>query len=45
VPCRKAANLFESACNRKGDKKKAIKLVARKLMDIVWAVWTYEKEF
>lgn len=29
----------------KKDEKKAIEIVARKLVNIVWAVWTYEKEF
>ena len=25
--------------------RKAIKIVARKLVNVVWAVWTYEREF
>jgi hypothetical protein len=37
--------VFENAYRRKRDKKKAIKIVARKLVDIVWAVWTHEEEF
>jgi len=39
------AKVFEDAYRRKRDKKKAIKIVARKLVNVVWAVWTYEKEF
>jgi transposase len=39
------AKVFENAYRRKRDKKKAIKIVARKLVDIVWAVWTHEEEF
>jgi len=39
------AAVFENAYRRKRDKKKAIKIVARKLVNIIWAVWTYEKEF
>jgi len=37
--------VYEDACRRKKDKRKAIKIVARKLVNVVWAVWTYEKEF
>ena len=44
-PDGRLAKLFESAYRRKRDKKKAIKIVARKLVNIVWAVWTYGKEF
>ena len=39
------AKVFDSAYERKRDKRKAIKIVARKLVNIVWAVWTYEEEF
>lgn len=41
----KLAKVYENACRRKRDKKKAIKIVARKLTNVVWAVWTHEKEF
>jgi transposase len=36
---------YEDACRRKGSKTRAIRVVARKLVNVVWAVWTYEKEF
>jgi len=36
---------YEDACQRKRDKTKAIKIVARKLVNVVWAVWTFEKVF
>lgn len=39
------AEVFSEVCNRKGNKKDAIKVVARKLVNVVWYVWTYEKEF
>jgi len=39
------ANVFRDACKRKGDSRKAIKVVARKLVNVVWAVLTYEREF
>ena len=39
------AAVYEDACVRKRDKTKAIKVVARKLVNVVWYVWTYEKEF
>jgi transposase len=39
------ANVFEVACKRKGKSTDAIKIVARKLVNVVWAVLTYEKEF
>jgi len=39
------ARVFEEAVRRKRDKKKAIKIVARKLVNVVWAVWWYEREF
>jgi len=39
------AKTFENAYRRKRDKKKAIKIVARKLVNVVWAVWTHGKEF
>jgi transposase len=41
----KLAKVFEDAYRRKKDKKKAIKVVARKLVDVVWAIWTYKREF
>jgi transposase len=37
--------VFEDTCRRKGNSKDAIKVVARKLVNVVWAVWTYEQEF
>ena len=39
------ASVFKEACIRKGNSKDAIKIVARKLVNVVWAVWTYEREF
>jgi transposase len=39
------AEVFRDACRRKGNSRDAIKVVARKLVNVVWAVWTYEKEF
>lgn len=39
------AKVFEDARKRKGNSRDAIKVVARKLVNVVWAVWTYEKEF
>ncbi len=39
------AHVFKDACRRKGNSKDAIKVVARKLVNVVWAVLTYEKEF
>jgi len=39
------AQVFWDTYRRKGNKKDAIKVVARKLVNVVWAVWTYEKEF
>lgn len=39
------AQVFEAACRRKGNSKDAIKVVTRKLVNVVWAVWTYEQEF
>lgn len=39
------AGVYADACLRKKSKTKAIKVVARKLVNVVWAVWTYEKEF
>lgn len=44
-PNGRLAKVYEDALRRKRDKRKAIKIVARKLVNIVWAVWTYEKEF
>ncbi len=39
------ARVYRDAYRRKKDKSKAIKIVARKLVNIVWAVWTHGKEF
>jgi len=39
------ADVFKAACKRKGNSRDAIKIVARKLVNVVWAVLTYEKEF
>lgn len=39
------AMVFKDACKLKGISQDAIKIVARKLMNVVWAVLTYEKEF
>jgi transposase len=39
------AEVFKNACKRKGDSRDAIKIVARKLVNVIWAVWTSEKEF
>jgi transposase len=37
--------VYEQAARRTGDKRKAIKVVARKLVNVVWAVWRYERAF
>jgi len=39
------AEVFKEAKRRKGNSRDAIKIVARKLVNVVWAVLTYEKEF
>jgi transposase len=39
------AKVFKAAYKRKRSKTKAIKIVARKLVNVVWAVWTYGKEY
>jgi hypothetical protein len=44
-PNGRLARVFEKAYKRKRDKKKAIKIVARKLVNIIWAVWKYGREF
>jgi len=44
-PNGRLAKVYECAYRRKSDAKKAIKIVARKLVNIVWEVWTYGKEF
>jgi len=44
-PDGRLAKVFENAVRRKRDKKKAIKIVARKLVNVIWAVWTYERMF
>ena len=35
----------EDAVWRKHDKRKAIKIVARKLVNMIWTVWTHERMF
>jgi len=44
-PDGRLAKVFEDAVRRKRDRRKAIKIVARKLVNVVWAVWKYEREF
>ena len=44
-PNGRLTKVFRDACRRKREKCKAIKIVARKLVNMVWAVWTYGKEF
>ena len=44
-PKGRLAKVFDDAYERKRDPRKAIKIVARKLVNIVWAVWTYQEEF
>lgn len=44
-PKGRLARIYEGAYRRKRDKRKAIKIVARKLVNIIWAVWMYEREF
>ncbi len=39
------AKVFWDTFRRKRNSKDAIKVVARKLVNVVWAVWTYEQEF
>ena len=39
------AEVFKDARKRKGNSRAAIKVVARKLVNVVWAVLTYEEEF
>ena len=39
------AKVFKDTYRRKRSKAKAIKVVARKLVNVVWAVWTYGKAF
>jgi len=39
------AEVFIDACKRKGDSRDAIKIVARKLVNVVWAVWSSERDF
>ena len=39
------ASVYRDAFRRKGNGADAIKVVARKLVNVVWAVWTYGKEF
>jgi transposase len=39
------AEVFKETRKRKGNSRDAIKVVARKLVNVVWAVLTYEKEF
>lgn len=44
-PNGRLAKVYRDAFRRKRDKRKAIKIVARKLVNVVWAVWTYGEEF
>jgi len=44
-PNGRLARIYRKAYERKKDKRKAIKIVARKLVNIIWAIWTYEREF
>lgn len=39
------AKAFASAYRRKRSRTKAIKITARKFVNLIWAVWTYEEEF
>ena len=39
------AKVFWAAYRRKRSKTKAIKIVAWKLVNVVWAVWTHGREF
>jgi transposase len=39
------AEVFRDVSRRKGNSRDAVKVVARKLVNVVWAVWAYEKEF
>jgi len=36
---------YEAAVKRKGSKTRVIRVVARKLVNVVWAVLMYEQEF
>ncbi len=44
-PDGRLAGVYADACIRKKNKAKAIKIVAGKLVNVVWYIWTYEKEF
>ena len=39
------ALIYGEACRRKKCKGDAIKIVARKLVNVIWHIWTYEQEF
>jgi transposase len=39
------AHVYADACLRKKSKTKAIKVVARKLVNVIWHIWTCEQEF
>jgi transposase len=39
------ASVYQEVYGGKGDGGDAIKVVARKLVNVIWYVWTYEKEF
>ena len=39
------AEVFKESCKCEGNGCDVIKVVVRKLVNVVWAVWTYEKEF
>ena len=44
-PQGRLASVYRDVSIRKGDSRDAIKVVARKLVNVIWYVWTYEKEF
>ena len=44
-PGGRLARVFRDALKRKRSKAKAIKVVARKLVNVVWAVWAYGQPF
>ncbi len=39
------ASVYAEACRRKKSKGDAIKIVARKLVNVVWHIWIYEQNF
>jgi predicted protein tyrosine phosphatase len=44
-PNGRLAKVYQQAVRRKGKGRKAIKVVARKLVNIVWEVWTKGEPF